>query len=166
MKDTKDRLLLLVTSGFGLGLLPGASGTYGALVGLAWHLAARAAGFGDNGVRLWCLAGIAITMALHYALTPWAQRYWGDSDPHHYILDEIPGYLMVPVLSIAAPDIRFVLLGFAIERVCDIIKLPVARYFDRKVHTPTGVVMDDIIAGIYAAAILSLAIRCRGLLGL
>lgn len=166
MGKAKDRLLVFVTSGCGLGLLPGAPGTFGAMAGLAWHLAARAAGLGANGVRLWCLAGFAATLALHYALTPWAQRYWGESDPQRYILDEIPGYLMVPILSIPAPDLKFVLLGFVLERVCDIIKLPVARYFDRKVHTPTGVVMDDIIAGIYAAALLSLAIRYRGLAGL
>jgi len=151
-------MLVAVTSGFGLGLLPGASGTYGTLIGLAWHLAGLAAGLGPRAIRLWCLAGVALFVALHYALTPWAQRHWQESDPHHYILDEIPGYLMVPVLSLPAPSLPFILLGFVIERVCDIVKLPVARYFDRKVHTPTGVLMDDIIAGIYAAALLSAAI--------
>lgn len=166
MKLNRDTALVAITSGFGLGLLPGAPGTFGACAGLIWHLAGRAAGLGANGVRIWCLVGFAVTLALHYALTPWAQRYWGESDPHRYIIDEIPGYLIVPVLSIPAPDIWFVLLGFVIERICDIIKLPVARYFDRKVHTPTGVVMDDIIAGIYAAAILSLAIHFRGIAGL
>ena len=65
---------------------------------------------------------------------------------------------MVPVLSIQATSLQIILLGFVLERICDIIKLPVARYFDRKVHTPTGVVMDDIIAGVYAAAMLSAVI--------
>ena len=158
MKLNKDTLFLAITSGFGLGLIPGASGTYGALVGLAWHLVAFYAGWSANATRIWCLAGIALFLALHYLLTPWAQRYWNDSDPHHYILDEIPGYLVVPVLSIQATSLQIILLGFVLERICDIIKLPVARYFDRKVHTPTGVVMDDIIAGVYAAAMLSAVI--------
>lgn len=158
MKLNKDTALVAVTSGLGLGLIPGAPGTYGTLVGLAWHLAGLAAGFSPNAIRVWCLAGVALFVALHYALTPWAQKYWGESDPHRYILDEIPGYLMVPALSIPAPTLKFVLLGFVMERVCDIIKLPGARYFDRKVHTPTGVLMDDIIAGIYAAAMLSATI--------
>lgn len=159
MKGLKDRLLVILTSGFGLGLLPVAPGTFGAAVGLVWHLAAWAAGFGPTAIRVWCLAGVILFLVMHYALTPWAQRYWGESDPGHYIIDEIPGYLMVPVLSLPAVRIEFILLGFVIERVCDIIKLPVARYFDRKVHNATGVVMDDIIAGIYAAVLLSLAIR-------
>ena len=159
MASTRDRILVTITSGFGLGLLPGAPGTFGALVGLVWHLAAVFAGCGERATRLWCLFGVALFLALHYALTPWAQRYWRQSDPGHYIIDEIPGYLMVPVVAIHTDDIRLILLGFVLERVCDIIKLPVARYFDRKVHTPTGVVMDDLIAGLYAAAILSLLLH-------
>lgn len=153
-----DKIRVFITSGFGLGLSPVAPGTLGALVGVAWHLVARLAGWNDTAVRLWCLAGIVAFLALHYSLTPWAQRYWGESDPKHYIIDEIPGYLMVPLLYPVA-SLKFILIGFVLERVCDIIKLPVARYFDSKVHNATGVVMDDIIAGIYAAGLLWLAAR-------
>lgn len=156
--SNRDRLKLIITSGLGLGLSPIAPGTLGALVGLLWHWCAIAAGGSAIAIRVWCLAGAILFTVLHFRLTPWAQKYWHHSDPSHYIIDEIPGYLVVPVLSFAAPDWRFVLLGFVIERICDIIKLPVARYFDKKVHTPLGVVMDDIIAGIYAAAILSAVI--------
>ena len=109
----------------------------------------------SSGTRVWCLAGIVLFVVIHYMLTPWAQRYWHESDPKHYILDEISGYLLVPVLAIGTDRIDFVLLGFAIERACDIVKLPGARYFDRKVHDATGVLMDDIVSGLYAAAILS-----------
>lgn len=154
----KDWFLVALTSGFGLGFLPMAPGSFGALPGLAWHLAAWLAGWGALQTRLWCMAGVALFAALHYALAPWAQRHYGESDPHHYVLDEIPGYLMVPSLAVATDRLEYILLGFCLERVCDTIKLPVARYFDRRVHTPTGVLMDDIIAGIYAAAALSAAL--------
>ena len=62
---------------------------------------------------------------------------------------------MVPVFALATDKLKFILLGYVIERICDIVKLPLARYFDRKVHNVTGVLMDDIIAGLYAAGILS-----------
>ncbi len=155
----KKGLLVAITSGFGLGLSPIAPGTFGALVGLAWHLAGWRLGWDSSMIRLWCLGGLVLFVGLHYLLAPWAQRYWGESDPKHYILDEIPGYLMVPVLAMPTAKLEFILLGFVLERICDIIKLPGARYFDRKVHNSTGVVMDDIIAGIYAAALLSVVIH-------
>ena len=155
----KERMLVAISSGFGLGLSPVAPGSFGALLGVVWHLAGWALGWEATTVRLWCLGGVVLFVVLHYLLAPWAQRHWNESDPKHYILDEIPGYLMVPTFAIATNRIELILLGFILERICDIIKLPIARYFDQKVHDATGILMDDIIAGVYAAGLLSVLIH-------
>lgn len=151
---------LLLASGFYLGLAPFAPGSFGALVGLGWHCLALALGWGEGAVRLWCLVGAVIFSLIHYRLTPWAVARWRDPDPRHFVLDEIVGYLCVPVLwaipaDSALPVWAWALVGFATFRVLDAIKLPLARYIDRNIHTASGVLFDDVVSAVYTAALVS-----------
>lgn len=156
-----DRLKAALGSGFGLGLLPGIPGTFGALVGLGWHgLAWKGLAFG-LAPRPWCLLGVLLFGALHYGLNAWAQRHWGDPDPKQFVQDEIVGYLCVP-LFVPFPFTAgwHLLVGFALFRVLDAIKLPGARYLDRNVHNAHGVLFDDVVSALYAAALMSLLHLC------
>ena len=135
-------------------------GSFGALVGLLWHGLALFAGWGDGAVRLWCLCGAALFSELHYWLTPWAQAYWRDFDPKHFVLDEVVGYLCVPIFwglpeEPVHPTWAYALLGFVVFRVLDAIKLPVARYIDRNIHSAHGVLFDDVVSAVYSAALVS-----------
>ena len=56
--EKKGSLKLFLASGFFLGLSPVVPGSFGALTGLAWHLAAVFAGWSDLVVRAWCLGGV------------------------------------------------------------------------------------------------------------
>ena len=156
MSDMKrSRFRLFLASGFFLGLSPVVPGSFGALVGLAWHGAAFQLGWSDMATRLWCLWGALLFSAVHYMLTPWAQKYWNDSDPRHFVLDEIVGYLCVPLFSLPQTELWQPLAGFIIFRVLDAVKLPGARYIDRNIHTASGVLFDDVVSAAYSAAILS-----------
>ena len=151
-----DNFRLLVASGFGLGLLPLVPGSFGALVGLAWHAGAFYLGWGETLIRLWCLFGALLFSVLHYWLTPWAQKRWHDPDPKNFVLDEVVGYLCVPLFVLFPLDAGWQLLaGFVIFRILDAIKLPVARYIDRNIHTASGVLFDDVVSAAYSAALLS-----------
>ena len=77
----KDGIRVFLGSGFFLGLGPFVPGSFGALVGLAWHAFAFQRGWQAFDIRIWCLTGAVIFSALHYILTPWAQKYWNDSVP-------------------------------------------------------------------------------------
>ncbi|MGN0852537.1 MAG: phosphatidylglycerophosphatase A [Kiritimatiellia bacterium] len=156
----RNRFKFFLASGFLLGLAPFVPGSFGALTGLAWHLLAVFCGWSEAATRLWCLWGVVAFSALHYWLTPWAQAYWRDADPRHFVLDEIVGYLCVPLFWIlpAEPDCPLWLLalaGFAVFRILDAIKLPIARYIDRNVHTASGVLFDDVVSAAYTALLLS-----------
>ncbi len=151
---------LFLGSGFFLGLLPIVPGSFGALSGLVWHLLAVFAGWSEGIVRVWCLMGVIFCSAVHYRLTPWAQRRWRDPDPRHFVLDEIVGYLCVPVFWYLPPEPvcpvwALALVAFVVFRVLDAIKLPIARYIDRNVHTASGVLFDDVVSAAYTAVLVS-----------
>lgn len=151
---------LFLASGFFLGLAPIVPGSFGALSGLLWHFIAIALGWGDGATRTWCLAGAIAFSAMHYRLTPWAQARWHDSDPRHFVLDEVVGYLCVPIFwclpaEPPLPPWAMALAGFAVFRALDAIKLPVARYIDRNVHTASGVLFDDVVSAAYTALLVS-----------
>lgn len=157
----KVNVRLFLASGFFLGLAPIVPGSFGALPGLAWVLLAICLGWGDAVTRLWCLAGALAFSAIHYWLTPWAQRRWGESDPRHFVLDEVVGALCVPVFWYLPQDPplplwQLAIAGFLLFRILDAIKLPGARYIDRHIHTASGVLFDDVVSAAYTAAIISL----------
>ena len=150
-----EKIKLFLASGFGLGLLPLVPGSFGALTGLGWHALAMGLGWSDMATRIWCLWGVLFFSAIHYWLTPWAQKHWNDPDPKHFVLDEIVGYLCVPLFSMPMTAWWQPLAGFCIFRILDAIKLPGARYIDRNIHTASGVLFDDVVSAAYTAVILS-----------
>ena len=153
--STLNWIRVFLGSGFGLGLAPIFPGSFGALVGLAWHAYAFKVGWRPMDIRIWCFTGAVMFAALHYILTPWAQKYWNDSDPKHFVLDEIVGYLCVPVFAVDFAYWWQLLAAFVIFRILDAIKLPGARYIDRNIHSAHGVLFDDVISAAYSALIVS-----------
>ena len=50
-------------------------------------------------------------------------------------------------------------LGFLVFRIFDIIKLPGARYIDRNWHGAWGILLDDIVSGLYAAGLVWIVVQ-------
>ena len=155
MADCNDRFKLFLASGFWLGLAPLVPGSFGALVGLGWHCLALWLGWSDMATRLWCLWGALLFSAIHYWLTPWAQAKWHDADPRHFVLDEIVGYLCVPLFAVDFAYGWQLAASFVVFRIFDAIKLPGARYIDRHIHNAHGVLFDDVVSAAYSAAVVS-----------
>lgn len=148
---SRDRLPLLLATALGLGLSPIGPGTCGTLPGILIHLAVVL--LLPNSLQLsallLCLLAVA---ALNLVLAPWASRYWGSRDPKHFVLDEVAGYLMVPLLFHHGQLWQIILWGFLLFRIFDIVKIPPASYIDRHMHGGWGILLDDLVAGFYAAA--------------
>lgn len=79
-------------------------------------------------------------------------------DPGFVVIDETAGQLITFILIVGSVPLSLLnlLLGFALFRLFDIIKIWPCSYFDKKVHNAFGVMTDDIFAGIYAAISLYL----------
>lgn len=148
-RSTGQRLLLLAGSIGPLGHLP-ASGTVAvacAGVPLYWLLVS----YFEISWTIYCAFTVIFTIAsigLHHA----GDKLLGESDSRKLVWDELVGFLFA--MFLIRWDWRLVVIGFFVERAIDIVKIPPARFFDRKMHNGAGVVLDDVVAGIYTCALL------------
>ena len=78
------------------------------------------------------------------------------SDPKEIVIDEFIGQ-SIPLL-ICGNNFFLIILSFLLFRLFDITKPWPASYFDLKIKNATGVIMDDIIAGLYTFFIIYLCI--------
>jgi phosphatidylglycerophosphatase A len=153
-KPTLERIAVIAGSAFGLGLSPVLPGTCGALLGVAIHVGIALSLPARLHLMFLTLAFVAVCAANHL-LTEWAEAYWNEPDPRHFVLDEVAGYLFVPMLFREGELWKTALAGFVLFRIFDIFKLiPPARLVDRELHGPWGVLLDDLVSAGYAALIL------------
>jgi phosphatidylglycerophosphatase A len=147
------KVRLLLASAFGLGLSPVAPGTCGALLGVAIHAVVSMAA--PRVLQVWVLgaAFLAVCIANHL-LTPWAQAYWKDKDPKHFVLDEVAGYLLVAVLFRQGHVWQVMLWGFLLVRALDVVKPPPAWYINKYGTGAWAILMDDIVAALYTVLAL------------
>lgn len=152
-------------SSFYLGLIPVAPGSFAALLGVACHGIAAYLLQPDlrQGFLFFAFLGACL---VHYVFYDWAQAFWNDPDPGHFTMDEVAGYLIVPLFFPYGTPWKVMLLGFLMFRVIDIIKIPPAREVDRDMHNVWGVILDDWIAGAYTVVLLYLLLGIGGLVGL
>jgi phosphatidylglycerophosphatase A len=153
VRSARDVLCNLVGSALGLGLSPVAPGSFGALLGVAYTVAVFL--LLPVAARPWAVAVFLVLIAIaNHLLTPWAVAYWKDEDPRHFVLDEVAGYLVVPLLLPQGTLWQVAFWGFLLFRLFDVIKIPPARQIDRSMHGPWGILLDDIVSGAYAALAL------------
>lgn len=148
------RFLLFLSSNAGLGYAPVASGTFGTLAGiLAFYLLAPL----PAGLYL---ATWTALLFLSFWICDAAGNIYGVADDGRIVLDELVGYLVT--VALLPFTWQNALLGFAFFRLFDIFKLPPAHQFDRHLKNGVGVVMDDVVAGLYGAAALRLTLYWLG----
>ena len=144
------RLILLLASNGGLGYAPVAPGTFGTLAGIpVFYLLAGVS-------PLTYAAAWGLLLVISFWVADRAGRIFGVADDGRIVIDELVGYLVtvafLPFSWAAA------VLGFLLFRFFDIAKLPPAGWFDRRWKNGFGVVLDDVVAGVFAAAALHLCL--------
>ncbi len=142
----RSDLLHLTAFGFGAGLAPRAPGTFGTLIAVPIYLVARELNL------IWYLAVVALLFMIGVWLCGRTANALHAPDHPAIVFDEIAGFL---ITMIAAPaGWPWVIAGFVLFRLFDIIKPPPIGLLDRKVHGGFGIMLDDAIAGIFAALAL------------
>jgi phosphatidylglycerophosphatase A len=153
----RDRIFQILGTSFGLAYLPIAPGTWGSLPGVAIFILISVISPVSNH-SFWIAAALIIVCVLCLSLSPWAERYWGVKDPRRFVLDEVAGFL-VTVLLFRTPDpFLTAVWAFFFSRIMDILKLQPARYMER-LPSGWGILLDDVVASLYAAALLHILAR-------
>lgn len=147
----------LIATWFGVGLLRPAPGTWGTLAALPFVWALHIVG----GFTLVALATVAIFLVGWWAAVH-ETRTSADPDPSEIVVDEVAGMFLAlwPVslgAQIANVDVLRLWPGWVVAflafRLFDIWKPGPVGWADRQ-HTPLGLMLDDILAGLLAAVVV------------
>jgi phosphatidylglycerophosphatase A len=143
-----------IASGFGTGFSPVAPGTAGSLAALLPWLALREL------PMTYYAAAVVLAFALGVWACGWVVRTQRIADPGYAVWDEFVGQwiALAPLLWHPA-GWAGVVAGFVLFRIFDIGKPWPVSWADRSVEGGLGVMLDDVIAGFYAAFVLTLLLR-------
>ena len=140
----------LLSLGFGSGLAPVAPGTFGTLAAIPFYLLLA---------QLTLPVYLAIILA-GFALGVFLCRYTSDALGEHdhsgIVWDEFIGFW---ITMIAVPSTwPWILTGFVLFRFFDIVKPWPVSLADAKMKGGFGIMIDDVLAGIYALACVHIAL--------
>lgn len=134
--------------GFGSGLAPKAPGTFGTLMAIPLYLLMQ-----PLALSFYLMITIAVCIAGVYICDKSA-RLLNVHDHPAIVWDEFAGYL---ITMIAAPAGWFwVVLGFGLFRFFDIVKPWPIKWLDKSVAGGFGIMIDDVLAGVFAAVVLQI----------
>jgi phosphatidylglycerophosphatase A len=142
---------LLFATGFGVGYSPIAPGTLGTLLAIPvyYFLSAIPSPIYE------------ITLIGFFFLSVWisenAEIFFGKKDDQRIVIDEMMGFLITMLW--VPKTVRFIIIGFFLFRLFDILKPFPIRQLEKRLKGGYGVVLDDVIAGVYANIILHLIER-------
>jgi len=149
-----NKIATLIATYCGFGLSPKAPGTVGSFATLPLAFA-MCYFFGLSGLLIAALVSFVIGVPATAAMIADNQ----DKDPKYVVIDEVAGQLLSFSLVAGSlyknnDDWLTYLLGFILFRFFDICKMGPVKFFDSKVKNAYGVMMDDVCAGLLAAACL------------
>ena len=137
---------------------PGTWGSVGATV--IWSAAALLLNLGAHWMLGLTLGGIVLSIVLGVPAATVAARESGRKDPGFVVIDEVAGVwitlLPLTFFAVARPDWKHILAALLLFRVFDITKPFPVRQLE-KLPEGWGIVFDDVAAGLYAGAVLLLA---------
>jgi phosphatidylglycerophosphatase A len=139
-----------LSSGFGIGAMPVAPGTFGTLIAIPFYLLLQH-------LLLWLYAIVVFVAAIvGIWLCDQTAKAMGEHDHPSIVWDEMVGYWLT---MFAAPQgWVWVILGFGLFRLFDIWKPWPIGWVDRHVKGGLGIMLDDILAAVYAGLILQVIV--------
>jgi len=141
----KNSIAKLIATFFYVGLIPIGPGTFGTLatIPLFYFLSFS---------PLYLYLAITVVIIL---ISVWAssiaEEIFGKTDPGQVVADEVCGFLVTMIL--VPPTISNIFLGFLLFRLFDIAKPYPTRKFE-SLPGGWGIVMDDVMAGVYSCVTL------------
>ena len=107
--------------------------------------------------RLWLPLATLPIIIIGVIAADRAEKLMGSKDPRPIVIDEVAGQMVT--LWWAPISLPVYLAGFILFRIFDIFKPFPVNLVDRKVAGGWGIMLDDVLAGIYAAGVLQLIVH-------
>jgi len=137
-----DKIALISSIWFGAGLLPGMPGTFGTVAAIPLYVAGSLLG-PQYQFSILLIIAIGAIWSSHRS-----QRILGSNDSPVIVVDEVAGFLLttafIPFTWSALAG------GFFLFRFFDILKPPPIKTIEKKLKGGMGIVIDDLLAGVYA----------------
>lgn len=147
----------LIATFFGAGRMRPGPGTWGSAAALLiWAVLQPWIASPFKWVALLALVTLAVLIGIPAATT--YARASGQKDPQSVVIDEVAGQWIT--LLFAPVSWKTMLLGFILFRAFDILKPPPVRQLER-LPEGTGIVIDDVAAGLYALLVMQLVLHFR-----
>lgn len=147
----KIKTAFILGTWFGAGKSPVAPGTFGSLAALPFGFALM-----FYGNVYWLILATVFVYALGVWATDIVMKELNIEDPGLIVIDEVIGQ-WIPLMIAPFAPIAY-LLAFAFFRFFDILKPWPVGWADKKIHSATGVMLDDVFAGIYALICLKIVL--------
>ena len=150
METFRQKAILFLATGGLIGFSPVAPGTFGSLAALPLCLLISSLRIGP------ALILVAALIILSTWIAHAAEKIEAQKDPSQVVVDEICG---MAIALFALPFTAFFVIGgFALFRLFDILKPFPIDWVDKKVPGGLGIMLDDIIAGMFANGVMRLVI--------
>ena len=138
--------VLFLAFGFGSGLAKKAPGTFGTLAAIPVYWL-----FAQTNLFVYSLLSLIVTIIGIWICDSAAKKL----DEHDFggiVWDEIAGYLIT--MWLVPFTWQAMVLGFILFRFFDILKPWPIKWIDRQVHGGLGIMLDDVLAGVFAGGLL------------
>jgi phosphatidylglycerophosphatase A len=152
--ENKTLWAWLIGTFFGAGLLKPGPGTYGSISAvLLWYAAARLLHPAQIPLAIGTAIAAILATLIGIPAATIVARESGREDPGHVVIDEVAGQL-IALIAIPA-DWQHAALSLILFRLFDILKPPPIRQLER-LPAGTGIMLDDVAAGLFALAVAQL----------
>jgi len=145
-RELVSRPSLMIAFGFGTGLSRMMPGTFGTLVGIPLVLL-----LANQSWLVWLMA-IAAAFVIGVIACDRACQYLDVHDHRGVVWDEVTGYMVT--MALLPADALWLIAGFFVFRFFDIVKPWPISWVDQHVHGGFGVMIDDVIAGLFGLGLL------------
>jgi len=142
--------LHFISLGFGSGLASKAPGTFGTLAAVPLYMLLAQ-------FELWVFLSVTVLISVAgIYLCGYTSKALGVHDHSGIVIDEVAGYL---ITMIAVPfHWKWIIAGFVLFRFFDIFKPWPISWLDKKVSGGFGIMIDDVLAGIFSLICLHLLV--------
>jgi phosphatidylglycerophosphatase A len=146
LENIKKQTIVFIATGGWIGFSPIAPGTFGSLAALPLCLLITV-----MPTRV-AVVFIMVLICLSVWIAKRAEIIVGQKDPKEIVIDEICG-MIVTLFGVPFAPVSMI-MGFALFRLFDILKPFPIRWVEKTFSGGWGIVLDDIIAGVIANALL------------